>query len=254
MTHARRDGDSSKPERRNRRNLLCGTALTAAYLLCALGTTSLAQQTTGTPGSPSATTTIDGKYLPPPPPKFGGEINLGASQSKPYWPAQVVPPKGAPNVLLIMTDNQGYGVSGSFGGVIPTPAMDRIAQAGLRYTQFHSTALCSPTRAALITGRNHHSVGFGVISEAASGFPGYDSIIGKESATIGRILLDNGYRTSWFGKNHNTPSYQLSLAGPFDQWPNGMGFDHFYGFLGGETDQWTPYLFWNTNQGFPWVR
>jgi hypothetical protein len=117
------EGNRSKPESRNRPNLLlCGTTLTAAYLLCALGTTSLAQQTTGTPGSPGATTTIDGKYLPPPPPKFGGEINLGASQSKPYWPAQVVPPKGAPNVLLIMTDDQGYGVSGTFGGVIPTPA------------------------------------------------------------------------------------------------------------------------------------
>jgi len=118
-----------------------------------------AQQITGTPGSPGATTTIDGKYLPPPPPKFGGDINLQASQSKPFWPARVVPPRGAPNVLLIMTDDQGYGVSGTFGGVVPTPAMDRIAQMGLRYTQFHSTALCSPTRAALITGRNHHSVG-----------------------------------------------------------------------------------------------
>src|SRR5246127_740729 len=107
------------------------------------GLPAAAQQITGTPGSPSATTTIDGKYLPPPPPKFGGEINLGASQSKPYWPAQVVPPKGAPNILLIMTDDQGYGVSSTFGGVIPTPAMDRIAQMGLRYTQFHSTALCS---------------------------------------------------------------------------------------------------------------
>jgi arylsulfatase len=155
-----------------------------------------AQQTTGTPGSPSATTTIDGKYLPPPPAKFGGDINLQASQSKPYWPAQVVPPKGAPNVLLIMTDDQGYGVSGTFGGVIPTPAMDRIANAGLRYTQFHSTALCSPTRAALITGRNHHSVGFGVITEMSTGFPGYDSVIGPESATIGTILKENGYATA----------------------------------------------------------
>jgi arylsulfatase A-like enzyme len=212
-----------------------------------------AQQTTGTPGSPGATTTIDGKYLPPPPPKFGGQINLQASQSKPYWPARVVPPQGAPNVLLIMTDDQGYGVSGTFGGVIPTPAMDRIAQMGLRYTQFHSTALCSPTRAALITGRNHHSVGFGIISEQATGYPGYDSIIGPESATIGTILKQNGYATSWFGKNHNTPSYQYSAAGPFDQWPIGMGFDYFYGFMGGETDQWTPYLFQNTTQVFPWV-
>jgi arylsulfatase A-like enzyme len=212
-----------------------------------------AQQTTGTPGSPSATTTIDGKYLPPPPAPFGGTINLDAKDSKPYWPPTVVPPKSAPNVLLIMTDDQGYGVSGTFGGVIPTPSMDRIANAGLRYTQFHSTALCSPTRAALITGRNHHSVGFGVITEMSTGYPGYDSVIGPESATIGTILKQNGYATSWFGKNHNTPSYQLSAAGPFDQWPAGMGFDHFYGFNGGETDQWTPFLFRDKTQVFPWI-
>lgn len=227
--------------------------LSAATATLFTAVPALAQQTSGTPGSPGATTTIDGKYLPPPPPKFGGEINLQASQSKPYWPARVVPPQGAPNVLLIMTDDQGYGVSGTFGGVVPTPAMDRIAQSGLRYTQFHSTALCSPTRAALITGRNHHSVGFGIISEQSTGYPGYDSIIGPESATIGTILKQNGYATSWFGKNHNTPSYQYSAAGPFDQWPSGMGFDYFYGFMGGETDQWTPYLFQNTTQVFPWV-
>ena len=153
-------------------------SLSALFVFLA-GAPAGAQQTTGTPGSPGATTTIDGKYLPPPPPKFGGEINLDASQSKPYWPAQVVPPKGAPNVLLIMTDDQGYGVSGTFGGVIPTPAMDRIANAGLRYTQFHSTALCSPTRAALITGRNHHSVGFGVITEMSTGYPGMTPSSGR---------------------------------------------------------------------------
>ena len=164
-----------------------------------------------------------------------------------------MPPKGAPNVLLIMTDDQGYGVSGTFGGVIPTPAMDRIAKAGLRYTQFHSTALCSPTRAALITGRNHHSVGFGVIGELSTGFPGYDSIIGPDNATIGAILKENGYATSWFGKNHNTPGFQYSLAGPFEQWPSGMGFQYFYGFMGGETDQWTPYLFRDHTQIFPWI-
>jgi arylsulfatase A-like enzyme len=156
-------------------------------------------------------------------------------------------------VLLIMTDDQGYGVSGTFGGVIPTPAMDRVAKAGLRYTQFHSTALCSPTRAALITGRNHHSVGFGVIGEMSTGYPGYDSVIGPESATIGTILRDNGFATSWFGKNHNTPTYLYSAAGPFDQWPVGMGFQYFYGFMGGETDQWTPYLYQNTTPIFPWV-
>jgi len=164
-----------------------------------------------------------------------------------------VPPKGAPNILLIMTDDQGYGVYSTFGGVIPTPAMDRIAKAGLRYTQFHSTALCSPTRAALITGRNHHSSGFGVISEQATGYPGYDSIITKDKATIGEILKENGYATSWFGKNHNTPTYLYSLAGPFDQWPSGMGFEYFYGFMGGETNQWTPYLFRDHTAIFPWI-
>ena len=217
-----------------------------AVIAASIGSGSVAfafQQTTGTPGSPSATTTVDGNYLPNPPAKFGGVINLDAKDSKPYWPPNIVPPKGAPNVLLIMTDDQGYGISSTFGGVIPTPDMDRIAEMGLRYTQFHSTALCSPSRAALITGRNHHSVGFGVISEQATGFPGYDSTIGVDNATIGRILKDNGYATSWFGKNHNTPDYQYSMAGPFDQWPSGMGFDYFYGFMGGETDQWTPWLF-----------
>jgi len=210
-------------------------------------------QTTGTPGSPSATTTIDGKQLPPPDPKFGGVIKDSAVDSKPWWPPTVVPPKGAPNVLLIMTDDQGYGVCSTFGGVIPTPAMDRIAKAGLRYTQFHSTALCSPTRAALITGRNHHSSGFGVISEQATGYPGYDSIITKDKATIGEVLKENGYATSWFGKNHNTPTYLYSLAGPFDQWPSGMGFEYFYGFMGGETNQWTPYLFRDHTAVFPWI-
>ena len=161
--------------------------------------------------------------------------------------------EGAPNVLLIMTDDQGYGVCSTFGGVIPTPAMDRIAKTGLRYTQFHSTALCSPTRAALISGRNHHSMGFGVISEMATGYPGYDSIITRDKATIGRILSDNGYATSWFGKNHNTPSYLYSLAGPFDQWPSGMGFQYFYGFMGGETSQWQPFLFRDHSAVFPWV-
>src|SRR3954463_15358496 len=230
------------------------TMLSLSFLLSASYVpVAIAQQINGTPGSPSATITIDGKQLPPPPIKFGGVINESAKDSTTWWPPRIVPPKGAPNVLLIMTDDQGYGVSGTFGGVIPTPALDRIASTGLRYTGFNSTALCSPTRAALITGRNHHSGGFGVITELSTGFPGYDSIIGPEDATIGRILKDNGYATSWFGKNHNTPDFQYSIAGPFDQWPSGMGFDYFYGFLGGETDQWTPYLFENNRQVFPWI-
>ena len=212
----------------------------------------VAAQHTGTPGAPNATTTIPGNALPPPPPKFGGVIKQTMQGSTPWWPPRIVPPKGAPNVLLIMTDDAGYGVTSTFGGVIPTPTMDRIAKMGLRYTQFHSTALCSPTRAAIITGRNHHSVGFGVVAEQATGFPGYDSVIGVDNGTIGRILKDNGYATSWFGKSHNTPEFQYSQAGPFDQWPTGMGFDYFYGFMGGETDQWHPYLFRNTTPIFPW--
>src|ERR1700709_1171732 len=222
--------------------------LSASYLPGAM-----AQTVNGTLGSPSATITIDGKQIPTPPPKFGGVIKENATDSKPWWPPNIVPPKGAPNVLLIMTDDAGYGVAGTFGGVIPTPALDRIPNARLRHTPFHSPPLCSPTRAALTTGRNHPSVGFGVITEQSTGYPGYDSVIGPENATIGAILKQNGYATSWFGKEHNTPSYQYSLAGPFDQWPVGMGFEYFYGFMGGETNQWTPYLFRNQTQIFPWA-
>ncbi|HQR06616.1 MAG TPA: sulfatase-like hydrolase/transferase [Gemmatales bacterium] len=208
-------------------------------------------QVTGVPGSASATTTIPGTQLPAPDPKFGGVIKDNALQSKAWWAPRVVPPKQAPNILLIMTDDSGYGVPSTFGGVIPTPALDRVAKNGLRYTQMHSTALCSPTRAALITGRNHHSAGFGVVSEQSTGFPGYNSIIAKDKATIGRILKDNGFATSWFGKDHNTPTFSASQVGPFDQWPIGMGFDYFYGFVGGDTNQWEPNLFRNTTQIFP---
>jgi arylsulfatase len=215
---------------------------------------SMAQQITGTLGSPSATTTINGEQIPAPPEKFKGKIERDATQSKPYWPPRIEPRKGAPNILLIITDDSGYGVPSTFGGVIPTPALDRVANNGLRYTNFHSTALCSPTRAALITGRNHHSVGFGVIAEQATGYPGYDSIITKDKATIGKILKDNGYRTSWFGKNHNTPAFQASADGPFDQWPIGMGFEYFYGFMGGDTNQWQPAnLARNTTYIYPFV-
>lgn len=224
-----------------------------ACCLAALASAPVAAQQGGPPGSPGSTIVIPGDQLPAPPQKFGGVIKDTAPQSKPYWPARVAPPKGAPNVLLIMTDDSGYGVSSTFGGVIPTPALDRIAAQGLRYTNFHSTALCSPTRAALITGRNHHSVGFGVIAEQATGFPGYDSFITKDKATIGRILKDNGYRTSWFGKDHNTPAFQASQDGPFDQWPIGMGFEYFYGFVGGDANQWQPNLFRNTTQIYPFL-
>jgi len=227
---------------------VCG--LFAAAFMVGTSTTN-AQQVTGVLGSPSATTTIPGNQLPAPDPKFGGVIKDDALSSKPWWAPRIVPPKDAPNVLLIITDDSGFGVPSTFGGVILTPTMDRVAKSGLRYNNIHSTALCSPTRAALITGRNHHSVGFGVISEQATGFPGYNSIIPEDKATIGRMLKDNGYSTAWFGKNHNTPAFAASQVGPFEKWPNGMGFEYFYGFNGGDANQWQPNLFRNTTQIYP---
>ena len=133
-----------------------------------------AQTITGTPGSPAAKTTVNGLQIPAPPQEFQGKIERNAADFNPFWPATIEPAKGAPNVLLIMTDDTGYGTPSTFGGVVPTPALDRIAEMGLRFTNFNSTALCSPTRAALITGRNHHSAGFGVIAEQATGYPGYN--------------------------------------------------------------------------------
>jgi arylsulfatase len=208
-------------------------------------------EVTGELGSPSATTTIPGDQLPAPEPEFGGIIKPQALQSKPWWPPRIVPPKEAPNILLIMLDDAGFGIPSTLGGVVPTPTLDRIAADGLLFNNVHSTALCSPTRAALLTGRNHHSVGFGVISEQSTGFPGYDSIITKDKATIGRILKENGYATAWFGKDHNVPAFAASQAGPFEHWPIGMGFDYFYGFVGGDANQWEPNLFRNTTQIYP---
>jgi len=237
------------------------TATALGFLLAAAGTlTGLApasaQDAAGTPGAPGATTTIDGRYLPPPPRKFRGEIDTNAAQSKAYWPELVVPPKNAPNILLIMTDDVGFSAPSTFGGVIPTPALDRIAGMGLRYTRFHTTALCSPTRAALLTGRNHHSVSTGVVVDQATGFPGYDSVIKRDTVAIGEILRLQGYDTSWFGKDHNVPLWSTSQAGPFTDWPTGpiKGFDYYYGFIGDDTSQWQPNnLFRNTTPIEPYL-
>lgn len=215
-----------------------------------------AQQSAASPGSPGATTTIDGRYLPNPPPLFKGQISPNAVQSKPYWPPLTVPPKGAPNVLLIMTDDVGFSAPSTFGGVIPTPVMDRVAKMGLRYTRFHTTALCSPTRAALLTGRNHHSVATGVVVDQSTGYPGYNGIIGRDTVCIGETLHQNGYDTSWFGKDHNVPKWEGSQAGPFHNWPTGSvkGFDYFYGFIGDDTSQWQPNnLFRNTTPIEPYL-
>jgi arylsulfatase A-like enzyme len=235
-----------------RRTLALGLLLGAALA----ASPALAQQITGTPGSPGTTMTIDGRYLPPPPPQFGGEISPNAAQSTPYWPALVTPPEGAPNILLIMTDDVGFSAPSTFGGVIPTPTLDRIASMGLRYTRFHTTALCSPTRAALLTGFNHHSVATGVVVDQATGYPGYDSVIKRDTVGIGEILRLNGYDTSWYGKDHNTPQWVASQAGPFTDWPTGpiKGFDYYYGFIGDDTSQWQPNnLFRNTTPIEPYL-
>ncbi len=178
--------------------------------------------------------------LPRPPQSFKGTVNLRAKESQPDFPQPLKAPAGAPNVLLVLLDDVGFGATSTFGGPCSTPTFQMLADNGLKFNHFHTTALCSPTRAALITGRNHHTVHTGVITEAATGFPGYDSVMQKDTATVAEVLKQNGYGTAWFGKNHNVPDWQTSQAGPFDLWPTGLGFDHFYGFLGGDTSQWRP--------------
>jgi arylsulfatase len=185
--------------------------------------------------------------LPKIPPPFDGRIGRTYKESQPHYPAPVSAPEGAPNILLILTDDVGFAASSTFGGPVPTPNLDELAATGLRYTRFHSTAMCSPTRAAMLTGRNHHMVGSGIITDMATGYPGYSGIIPRSAATIGRILTGNGYNTAFFGKHHNVPGHQASAAGPFDLWPTGLGFEYFYGFLGGDADQFRPNLYRGTH-------
>lgn len=189
---------------------------------------------------------IDRSRLPLPVPPFKGKIGQTYLDSKEDWPAVPTPPEGAPNVVIILLDDVGFGQVSTFGGPVPTPELDKLAARGLRYNRFHTTAICGPSRAALITGRNHHNCGVGFLAEWATGFPSYNNMIPPSTATVGAVLKGNGYGTAWFGKNHNTPDWESSVAGPFDRWPTGMGFDYFYGFIGGETHQYYPVLFENT--------
>ena len=190
---------------------------------------------------------LDRSTLPIVPGPFRGVIGETFGESKLSVSRPVNAPAGAPNILLVMTDDIGFGAVSTFGGPVPTPNLDRLANMGLRYTRFHTTGVCSPSRAALLTGRNHHSVGFGEVGEMASGFPAYTGEIPRDAANIARILTGNGYASAFFGKDHNIPMDQTSAAGPFDLWPTGQGFDYFYGFLGGDVDQWSPKLYRGTN-------
>jgi arylsulfatase len=199
-----------------------------------------------TAGTRTGANSIDRTNLPLPESKFGGVIGFSYLDSKVDWPKVPTPPAGAPNVLIILLDDVGFGQVSSFGGPVQTPELDKLAARGLRYNRFHTTAICGPSRAALITGRNHHNCATGFLGEWATGFPSYNNMIPRSTATIGAVLKGNGYATSWFGKNHNTPDWESSVAGPFDRWPTGMGFDYFFGFIGGETNQYYPVLFENT--------
>jgi arylsulfatase len=152
-------------------------------------------------------------------------------------------PQGAPNVVIVLIDDLGFGATSAFGGPVPTQVLDRLASEGLRYNNFHTTALSSPTRAALKSGRNHHQVNMGFITEMATGFPGATGQIPNTTAPLAEMLRLNGYATGAFGKWHETAAWEASVAGPFDRWPTRQGFDKFYGFLGGETNQWAPYLY-----------
>ena len=177
-------------------------------------------------------------------PAFGGTVARTLDGCEPDWTQidHVHPPAGAPNVLVVLIDDAGFGNPSTFGGPIDTPNYTRMAESGLRYNRFHVTALCSPTRAALLTGRNSHTVGFGSVGEFSNGFPGYTAVLPRDCAPLPRILRDNGYSTAAFGKWHLTPDGQQGAAGPLDHWPNGWGFDYFYGFLGGGASQWDPCL------------
>src|SRR5882762_5954376 len=221
------------------RNL--GTLL-ATVGIAALAQTAFAQ--TPSPSLPSGSLS-----LPRPDFRFKGEVGRTYQDSEPAsFPQIVRPPKGAPNIVLVLLDDVGFGQFSVFGGGVSAPNMEKLAAQGLRYNRFHTTALCPPTRAAMLTGRNHHVAGMGGITELATGYDGYTGIIPKSTGTVAEILRQNGYATAWIGKNHNTPVWETSEIGPFDRWANGLGFDYFYGFNSGDTSQYEPILYENRNR------
>jgi arylsulfatase len=191
---------------------------------------------------------LDRTVLPIPQPTYPPATELDARNAKAPPPFEVKAPEGAPNVVVVLIDDIGFGSAGSFGGPIATPTLDSLAEGGLRYNQFHTTALCSPTRMALLTGRNHHSANTGSVQEVATGFPGNNGMRPGTVAPLAEMLRLNGYSTAAFGKYHETPPWEVSVSGPFDRWPTHSGFDKFYGFIGGEANQWAPLIYDGTTQ------
>ncbi len=190
-----------------------------------------------------AGTPNDGSVLPFPEQPMAGTTARRLQDSTMQWPDPVERlPENAPNILIVMLDDVGFGIPSTFGGAVSTPTLDALAAEGISFTKFHTSSICSPTRAALLTGRNHTRVGSGTIAERAVAFDGYTGVIPKEAATIAEVLKEYGHHTSAFGKWHNTPAIETTAIGPKDRWPTGYGFEYFYGFLGGETSQWEPRL------------
>ncbi len=235
MSNGKTNHSHGNPNRLSRRNLLLGT--TALAMTSSIASVS-AQQPVSAPQ--------DGKSLPLPGKPFDGKIEETYKTSVSDFPQPITPPKGAPNVLIILVDDLGFAGTQTYGGLIHTPNFEAVASQGLIYNAMHNTALCSPTRAALLTGRNHHQLGMGNITELATGYPGYDSVWGQENASIAEVLRYHGYSTAMVGKWHDSPDWETSAAGPFYRWPTGKGFDYFYGFQGGETNQYYPQLYLNT--------
>lgn len=246
------DGDKkSTGFRLNRRQALgsfgvMGAAAASVLAACNSESPSAGPSAKSAPGGYAPDNWPDRSSLPIQPYQKVGKIETTVSGSDPIeWPKEITAPEGAPNVLLVMTDDVGFGASEVFGGPIPTPTYARLANNGLRYNRFHTTALCSPSRAALLTGRNHHVAATGIIMEFSTPFPGYHSIVSKSVGTLGEVLTGNGYGTAWFGKNHNVPDWLTTPAGPFNLWPSGLGFEYFYGFLGADAHQFRPAVYEN---------
>ncbi|MCA9258049.1 MAG: arylsulfatase [Planctomycetales bacterium] len=216
-------------------------ALSCSAILVASLLAGVAEHSKGAPPS-------DGSVLPFPPQPMAGVVKPRLQDSTMEWPKQPQRlPADAPNIVIVLLDDVGFGVSDTMGGEVHTPAFDRVARGGLLYNAFHTTSICSPTRASLLTGRNHTRIGSGTIAERAVAFDGFTGVIPKEAATIPEVLKEYGYHTAAFGKWHNTPAVETTSMGPKDRWPNGYGFEYFYGFLGGETSQWEPRLTENYN-------
>ncbi|RYD90857.1 MAG: arylsulfatase, partial [Sphingomonadales bacterium] len=185
----------------------------------------------------------DRTVLPIPPAPFDGDIKPNVMDSRPGTGRDVRAPEGAPNVFMFMSDDVGFAMTSAFGGPVPTPNFERLARSGQRYNRFHTTGICSPSRAALLTGRNHHQTGSGFLSDLPTGYPGYTGRIGRDTATIAQVLRLNGYSTAMFGKHHNLPPQDRSIASNHDSWPTGLGFEYYFGFNSGDVDQYTPTLY-----------